>query len=416
MAASIVGFVGRDGNGLAGLELSYEKYLKGREGKFLVESDPHGRQIISNNEKIIEKPQDGMNVTLTIDETLQYKAEQVIAATTKKFSANFGMVLLMNPQNGELLALATSPQPDPNNYSKYSMSDWQSKPVSWVYEPGSTFKCITVAAGVDAGKCSRDSKLTFMRQIVVGGKVIENSHTITKWPEGAAYTVSEMLQQSLNTGVVQIGLKLGKDVFYNYIKKFGFGTAIKLGLPGESRGILRAPENWYASDIGMMTFGQGIAATPIQVLAALNAIANKGELIAPVLIKKVSSADENIVISKSKISLGRPISEKAARETTLIMEDVTYKGTGHRGKIEGFTVASKTGTAQKIKEGSIGYLKGHYVASYFAFAPTDNPKISMLVIIDDPKGSIWGESTAGPVFGELGSFALRYLNAKPNSL
>ena len=416
LAAGIVGFVGRDNDGLAGLELSAQKYLKGKEGKYLVEIDPSGREIVSSKERIIEKPQDGMNITLTIDETIQHKAEQVIAATAKKFSANFAMVLVMDPKTGELLAMASTPQLDPNNFDKYPLKDWQSRPVSWVYEPGSTFKCITVASAVDAGKVHRDSKITFLSKIVVGGKVIENSHHVTRWGEGAQYTVSEMLQQSFNTGAVQVGLKLGKDLFYKYIRAFGFGNYVDLGLPGESRGIVNPPDRWYAPDIGMITFGQSIAVTPVQLLAALSAIGNKGELLKPILIKKIASADEETVISHAKTVLGHPISEKAAAETTLIMEDVTYKGTGHRGAVDGFLVASKTGTAQKIVEGGVGYLKGHYVASYFAFAPASDPKVSMLIIVDDPKGSIWGESTAGPVFGELGDFVLRYLNAKPDAL
>jgi stage V sporulation protein D (sporulation-specific penicillin-binding protein) len=412
LAAQIIGFVGMDNQGLSGIELAFDQYLRGKEGRVITEGDPEGKELYGALREL-ESGIDGMNVTLTIDENIQYVAEREIEKQIEKSKALSGMCIVMDVKTGEILALASKPDFDPNLYRKSNKKLWHPRFVD-PFEPGSTFKLITAAAALEKKAITTETKLKALDSIVVGGKVIENAHDI-KWP-GKRISISEMLEESVNTGAVQVGLKLGPEKFYEGIMAFGLGKRTGFGLWGESNGIVRHWKNWYKPDIGMITFGQSIAVTPLQLLSAVSAFANQGKMVQPLLVKKIESLDGKFVKAFSQDGRGRAVSEKVASEIKKIMRNIVVKGTGKPARIKRFAVCGKTGTAQKAILGGRGYMKGHYIASFIGFAPLKNPQIISLVIIDDPKGTYWGSTVCGPVFKEVVKYSLRYLNVRPDML
>jgi len=412
LAAQVLGFVGADNQGLSGIELSYDRYLKGKTGQIITEGDPQGRELYGAVREI-DPGEDGMNVTLTLDQNLQYIAEQEIQAVVRQFKATSGMLIVMDAKSGELLALASKPDFDPNAYGKADSRLWHPRFLD-PYEPGSTFKLITAAAGLQDGVIDQNTKLKALNRLEIGGKIIQNSHQIA-WP-GPDISVSFMLEQSINTGAAQIGIMLGPERFYKRLKQFGFGELTDFGLDGESRGIVRYWENWYKPDVAMITFGQGIAVTPLQLLSAVSAFGNKGRAVKPYLVKRIESNDGNFVKVYAETERGRPVSEKVAAEMKKLMRDVVVSGSGRKAQMAWYSVGGKTGTAQKALPGGRGYLKGRYIASFIGLAPLSDPRIAALVIVDDPKGVIWGETVAGPAFKNVVEYALRYLNVKPDMI
>ncbi len=412
LASQLIGFVGLDNQGLEGVELAWDKYLRGKEGKVITEGDPQGKELFGVMREI-EAGEEGANLVLTIDSNIQYMAEKEIELQIGQSQAVSGTLVVMNAKTGEILALASKPDYNPNEFGKFNNRLWHPRFID-PYEPGSTFKLITVASGIEEGVIRPDSRVKALDRIEVGGKIIENSHKI-QW-KGGEITVAEVLEQSINTGTVQIGLKLGPERFYNRIRRFGFGETTDFGLNGESRGIIRHWQNWYKPDIAMITFGQSIAVTPLQLISAVSAFANNGMAVRPFLVKKVESDDGSFIKSFAQDFRGRAVSEKTVREMKGLMSRVVLYGSGKRARMAWFSVGGKTGTAQKALPGGRGYMKGHYIASFIGMAPLSDPEIICLVIVDDPKGSIWGESVCGPVFKNVVEYTLRYLNTKPDML
>ncbi len=412
LASQLLGFVGLDNQGLSGIELSYEENLKGKEGKVITEGDPEGRELYGAIREI-EPGSDGMNITLTIDENIQYIAEREIKKQIKKYRALSGTCIVMDAETGEILALASEPGFNPNSYKSFNAKRWHPRFLD-PFEPGSTFKVITVAAALDEGVISPETMLKSMDTITVGGKVIGNAHEID-WP-ARKISVSKMLEESINTGIVQVGLKLGPEKFYAKIKDFNFGQRTDFGLYGESRGILRHYKRWYKPDIAMITFGQSIAVTPMQLLSAFSAFANNGIMVKPYLVRKIEGIDSKFVKVNTRKEVGRAISKKATEQTKELMLNVVRLGTGRPARIASFKVIGKTGTAQKTRPGGRGYLKDHYIASFIGLAPFDDPKLICLVIVDDPRGKYWGSTVCGPVFKNVMEYSLRYLNVKPDMI
>lgn len=410
LAAQAIGFVGVDNQGLSGIELAYDDYLRGREGKVITEGDPKGRELYGALREL-DPGQDGMNLTLTIDENIQYVAERELARKIREMGALSGMCLVMDARTGELLAVASKPDFDPNDYQGSKRELWHPRFLD-PFEPGSIFKLVTVAAALEEGAITLDTRLKALNSIKVGGKVISNSHRID-WP-GSTISISEMLEGSINTGSVQVGLKLGKERFHHYITAFGFGERTGFGIWGESRGIVRPWQEWYASDIGMITFGQTIAVTPLQLLAAASVFANGGVMVKPYLVSKIESG--RFVRYFPQGRKRRVISEQVAAQMKELMHNVVAKGTGSRAAIKGFKVCGKTGTAQKVAPGGGGYLKDRYISSFIGFAPYRDPRVITLVIVDDPRKDYWAEKVCAPVFKDVTEYALRYLNARPDML
>ncbi len=412
LASQIIGFVGMDNQGLSGIEISYDKYLKGEEGSLIKDIDPRGREILTSNLRVLKSPTNGGDITLTIDEPIQYKAETEIRKMVESSHANSGSVIVMDIKSGEILALASYPDFDPNDYQKFNKNVWYNRVVTDVYEPGSTFKLITVASAIEEGVISKDTVVYCPDTIKLGGRTIKNSHRLKF--DTRNLSVKEILRESVNTGAVQIALKLGKEKFYKHIKDFGFGDYTGVGLFGESRGILNDPSVWNKPDIGMISFGQSIAVTPIQLLSSLTAIANGGIIVKPRLVKKIENDDANFMKVFAPEARGRAISEKVAGDMLDLCEDVVENGTGRAAKISGFRVGGKTGTAQKPRPGGGGYMEGHFVSSFIGFTPMDKPCIAVLVVVDDPKPVYWGEKIAAPVFKQVAEYALRRLNISPD--
>ena len=412
LASQVVGFVGVDNQGLSCIEQSYDDYLTGEAGTLISERDPGGREILTSNLRVLRPATNGMNITLTIDEPIQYKAETEIKKAVEGSHSNSGSIIVMDVKSGEILALASYPDIDPNAYQKYKPAFWNNRAVTDVYEPGSTFKLVTVASAIEEGVISKGTKVYCPDTIELGGRIIKNSHrTKTASPY---LSIKEILRESVNTGAVQIALKLGKEKFYDHIRHFGFGDYTNVGLPGESRGILKEPASWNKPDIGMMSFGQSISVTPIQLISSLSSIATGGIRMKPRLVKKIESSDSSFFKVFAPESRGQVMSAKTAGEMLDLCEDVVENGTGRLAKIPGFRVGGKTGTAQKARPGGLGYMEGHFVASFIGFTPLDDPRISVLVILDDPKPVFWGERVAAPVFKQVAEYSLRRLNVAPD--
>jgi len=412
LAAQLIGFVGADNQGLSGVELSFDDWLKGKESTIVTEGDPEGRELYGAIREV-EPGSEGCNIYLTIDENIQYVAEREIKDQIKRSSAVSGLIIVMDVKTGDILALASEPGFDPNDYKKVDKKRWHPRFLD-PYEPGSTFKVITTASALEEGAAALDTMLNAQDTIIVGGKVISNSHQI-HWP-GSKITISKMLEESINTCVVQLGLKLGSEKFYNKMKDFGFGKSTGIGLYGESRGILRHYSNWYKPDIAMMTFGQSIAVTPLQLASAFSAFGNEGEMVKPYVVRKIEGTDLKFIKVQTRERAGKAVSKKTAEDVKQLMRNVVLRGSGKRAAIESFGVVGKTGTAQKAMVNGIGYLKGHYIASFIGLAPLKDPRLLCLVIVDDPRGSIWGESVCGPVFKNVVEYSLRYLNVSPDML
>jgi cell division protein FtsI/penicillin-binding protein 2 len=412
LASQIVGFVGVDNQGLSGIEISYDDYLTGEAGTFTYEKDPGGREIVTSNLRVLKPATNGMNLTLTIDEPIQYKAETEIKKAVEESHSNSGSIIVMDVKSGEILALASYPDIDPNNYQKYKPAFWNNRAVTDVYEPGSTFKLVTVASAIEEGVITVNTKINCPDSIKLGGRIIKNSHKTKAGTKNLS--IKEILRESVNTGAVNIARKLGEEKFYDHIKHFGFDEKTDVGLPGESRGILKEPDSWDKSDIGMISFGQSIAVTPVQLISSLSSIVTGGIRIKPRLVKKIESDDSTFFKVFAPEIRGQAMSAKTAGEMLELCEDVVENGTGRLAKIPGFRVGGKTGTAQKVHPGGLGYMEGHYVASFIGFTPIDEPRISVLVVLDDPKPVFWGERVAAPVFKQVAEYSLRRLNIAPD--
>lgn len=412
LCSQVIGFVGVDNQGLSGVELAWDKDLEGKSGKVVTEGDPTGRELYGAVREI-EPSGDGKNVTLTIDSAIQYVAEREIARQVRETRAKSGMIIVMDAKNGDLLALASKPDFDPNNFGKFNSTLWHPRALN-PYEPGSTFKLILAASGLEQGVITPDSRLKALDQIEIGTRIVKNSHQI-KW-KGGTISISEMLEQSINTATVQVGIILGAQNYYKHIKQFGFGELTGFGLAGESRGVVMDWERWPKSAIGMTTFGQGLSVTPIQLLQAVSAFANKGKMVKPHLIKRVEGSDGSYLKVYDEKPERRAVSEKVAAEIVEMMRNVVVKGTGKKAQMAYFSVGGKTGTAQKAAPNGHGYLKNSFVTSFIGMAPLSDPRVITLVIVDEPQTSIWGETVAGPSFKVVTEHALRYLNARPDML
>jgi len=401
LASHILGFVGIDSQGLDGIELKYDKYLKGTPGRIVSETDAMSRELPFGVDKYIP-PQDGYDLQLTIDKVIQHIAERELEKALIEHSAKRGTIIVMDPKSGEILAMANKPDYDPNEYQKYPQSQWRNSAVSDAYEPGSTFKVITASAALEEGVVRPDDSFFDPGYIIVSGV------RIGCWRHGGhgSQTFIQVVENSCNPCFVNLVNKLGKERFMPYIKAFGFGELTGIDLPGEAKGIFN-PSGVGPVELATISFGQGISVTPIQLLTAISAVANDGKLIQPHVAKALLDKDGNVIHEFTATPVRQVISYETAQEMKKIMESVVSNGTGGRGAIEGFKVAAKTGTSEK-------YVSGKYVASYVGFVPADDPKLAALVIIDEPSGSpIYGGQIAGPVFQKVMSDSLNYLGIKP---
>ncbi len=407
LAANVIGFTGVDANGLGGLELKYDGLLLNPSFVIRGMRDARGRIMLTDPFVVRARRRSRHNLYLSIDKTIQYIAERELDAAVKRYGALGGSVIVSEPHTGRILAMASRPTFDPNNLSQSRPSDRRNRATARAYEPGSTFKPLLVAASLQEGTVSTADKF-FCKEgtFKVAGRAIHDSSR-RDWLD-----LYGILKFSSNIGAAKLGMLLGKKRFYKYIKALGFGEKTELAFPGETRGLVRPVEAWTPVDLATISFGQGIAVSPLQMLMAFNAVINGGLLMAPILVDKVVD-DKGTVTAKAEPKIIRRVfsSEVSATVRELLRGVTEPGGTGHKAALVNFSVAGKTGTSQKVDPSTGKYSEEHYVSSFVGFAPVENPRISMLVTIDEPQGRITaGGRVAAPVFGRVAERILTYLH------
>lgn len=392
MAAQVLGFVGTDDNGLSGIELALDSVVKGAETQQKEVVDALGRPMGDSGFNKA-RPQKMASVYLTLDSKIQFVLEDALDKAMKDTKAASAAVILMDPNTGAILGMANRPSFDPNTFYKYPATSWTNRAVSTIYEPGSVFKPIVGVMGLT------EKIITPTTMINDTGSIQIADRTIRNWDgEGMGLVpFQDVIKFSINTGMVQLGMQLGAQRMIDYSKKFGFGSVTGIELPGEEEGILYNPDHMYQPDIATMSIGQGIAVTPLQMLRAICAIANGGELLQPYIIDKIVMPDGRVLRQGQKKVVRRVMSEEVAAQMRGMMEQVVAAGGGKAAGIKGYRIAGKTGTAEKLAETG-GYAAGKYIASFVGFVPADKPQYAMLIMLDTPQGAFYGSQVSAPVF------------------
>ncbi|HEV2728381.1 MAG TPA: penicillin-binding protein 2, partial [Solirubrobacterales bacterium] len=395
MAGQVIGAVGSENQGLMGLEEGEEDVLGGSDGERRIVNDALGEPI---RLETVEESEDGEDIQLTLDPVIQQKTEEVLNGVGETYTPKGATAIVVDPRNAEILAMANWPPVDPGDLSEASNEDLLNRATGFTYEPGSTFKAITVSAALEEKLVSPLSEFTLPPTIQVADRVIEESH-----PRGTEnMTVSQILAHSSNVGSVEIGLEVGAEKFDKWIRRFGFGRPTGIQFPAEEQGLLLDLDEYSGSTMGNLPIGQGLSVTPIQMVAGYGAIANGGILKRPRLIERVG--EEPVEEPPGR----RVISKQVAAEVREMLEGVLAPGgTASEVSVPGYSLAGKTGTAEVAENGE--YSDTKYVASFIGFAPANNPQLLAAVIVDQPQGEIYGGSVAAPAFGRIAEFALPYL-------
>ncbi|ADQ07626.1 stage V sporulation protein D [Caldicellulosiruptor hydrothermalis 108] len=423
--AQVLGFTGIDDQGLSGLELYYDKYLRGKPGAISAQTDASGRAA-PFSEEFFKKPIDGYDLMLTIDETIQHFAEKYAQKALYDNKAKSVTIIVEKVKTGEILAMTSKPDFDPNkpfeliykdkfpDFDKLSQAEknkivqsmWRNRALTDTYEPGSTFKIVTAAAGLEEGVVNENSQFYCRGYVKVANAILKcwryyNPHGSENFVEG--------VQNSCNPVFIEVGQRLGKEKLYKYINLFGFGQKTGIDLPGEAKGIIQPLNRVGPVELATISFGQGISATPIQVISMINAVANDGVWVQPHVVKAIYDKDKKLIKSFDTPRKRRVLDQDVARRLKTILQSVVSNGTGHNAYLLGYKVAGKTGTSQKYDKTS-----KKYIASFGGFAPADNPEVSVLVIIDEPDPSLYyGGLIAAPVARDLLNDILRYLDIQP---
>ncbi|MCD4670206.1 MAG: penicillin-binding protein 2 [Actinomycetia bacterium] len=403
LAGAIIGFTGTDGNGLYGIEIEYESTLRGVNGRAEAEKDVLGN-IIPGNIKTYLEPVDGKDITLTLDSQIQYITEKSLAAAVEKYNAPGAVAIVMDPKNGEILAMASYPGFDPNDYQDYDEYSYKPAGISFTYEPGSTFKVINIASALENNTVGKEQVFNLPPYIQVSDRVIREIFRTGN----IQYSTKEIIQHSSNIGAVVVALSMGDRLYWEGIKRFGFGERTGIELPGEENGIVHDYTTWPASTIGALAIGQSISVTPLQLLRAVCCIANGGYLVNPTIIKETGLGAAQDPESGDGGG-DRIISEETARAVKDMMLAVVEDGTGKNAQIEDVSVCGKTGTAEKVNQNGRGYSEGRSITSFVGFAPYENPEIAIIIVVDEPQGperTVWGGTVAAPVFKEIMKYSL----------
>ncbi|MBI4256383.1 MAG: PASTA domain-containing protein [Candidatus Rokubacteria bacterium] len=407
LAAHVLGFEGVDG-GLEGVERAFNAELAGTPGKAIVGRDALGREVAAQH--VLRAPQPGHGVMLTIDRTIQYLAEREVDAAWRRTGARTAMAVVLEPRTGDILAIAIRPTFNPNTFLDVPSRDaWRNRAVTDPFEPGSTFKVIMAAAALEEGVVRPDDRINGE-----GGAITIAKTTIRDWKKYGWLTFGEVLQNSSNVGAIKVGLALGRDRYHRYMSAFGFGALTGVGLPGESRGLLREPGRWSALSLPTMSIGQEISVTALQMVAAFGAVANGGTLMQPRLVRATFDAEGRELRRFEPRAVRQVIAPETARTLTRLLVRVVDAGTGHNAAIPGYEVAGKTGTAQKLDPATRRYSHAPGVLSFVGWAPADEPRVAMLVMLDEPKNEKWGSEAAAPIFAAIGREVLRYLEVPPS--
>ncbi|QQS15924.1 MAG: penicillin-binding protein 2 [Candidatus Moraniibacteriota bacterium] len=412
LASQTIGFVGmRDDHyeGRYGIEASFEESLKGEAGFVSSKRDASGRRI-SIGEKSFLEPESGANIVLTIERVVQYEIEKILKESMEAFQADGGTIVVMDPKTGSILGLASFPDFNPNEYAKTeNVETFLNPAVSLAYEPGSVMKPITMAIGIEDGKVNAHTEYVDTGFVKEGGFVIKNA-------EGKVYgrsTMIQVLDESINTGVIFVERLVGNERFREYFTRFGFGAKTGIPLPAETAGNIRNLDNTNRStEFFTASFGQGVTVTPIQLVSAYAALANGGILMKPRIVDRQIFSDGRVEEVPPE-EVRSVVSKETAREIGMMLRDVVVNGHGKRADVPGYLVVGKTGTAQVAKSDAKGYEEGTNIGSFAGYAPLNDPRFTVLVKIDNPKNVEWAESSAAPTFQKVMKFLLESSNIEP---
>jgi cell division protein FtsI/penicillin-binding protein 2 len=411
--AHVLGIVNNTGDGFYGVEGYHNQMLRGGAGQRRVEQNPVGRELpFSPLEEV--PPDPGTSLILTIDRNIQYIAEQELLRALDEYGAESGTVLVMDPQTGSILALVSHPSYDPNNFAEAELRLLPDPAVSKMWEPGSIFKIVTWAAGLDSGTISPGTTFYDNGALEVGGRVIRNWDRQSR----GLVTMQDGLVQSLNTVAAFISTSTGKDQFYTYLRRFGFGTLTQIDLASEGPGMMKLPgdSNWFPSELGTNSFGQGVAVTPMQMIVAAGAVANRGMLMKPHIVDEIITEDQDGTLRRIRVEpmmVRWAISQETAQTLTQLLVRVVEQG-ATQAQIPGYRVAGKTGTAQIPT--AYGYHPSDTIGSFVGFAPADDPQFIVLVKLDKPRTSPWGSQTAAPTFRAIAERLFVYLQIPPDEI
>ena len=402
LAAHVLGHVGMDDQGLAGIELEYDTLLRGKPGQLLIERDARQRGF----RRAGHPPEPGSNLVLTLDENIQHIAEQELAAVVKQSRAVAGSVIVQDPFSGEILALANEPTFNPNRYADFRPAALRNWATNSSYEPGSTFKIITLAAALENNVTSVDEMIDCQL-----GSIVLAGHTIRDHTPFGLLSVMQIFEKSSDVGTIKLALRVGNDELYRHIRKFGIGEPTGIELPGEARGLTKPPDRWSKISIGAIAMGQEIGVTPLQMVGVASAIANGGWLMKPMIIR--TDGTTNASTSQDLNQRRRVISAETAATMQTMMASVVEVGTGKLARPEGYDAGGKTGTAQKIDPETRRYSYTDHVASFVGYAPAVAPQYTILVVLDSPRGIYHGGDIAAPVFKKIAEQILAYKNIPP---
>ena len=412
LAGHVLGFSGVDSEGLEGLEREYDAVLKSQAKRFERPRDARGRGYVPDDGLFVGAEDDGQELVLTLDQQVQYLAEAALRKGVSDSRAKGGFVIVQDPRSGEILAMAGTPTYNPNAFSKHRPDEWRNRAVTDVFEPGSTIKPLLVAAALDAGVV-KPNDIFFCENgsLDVADITIRDS----KKDGWGWLDVGKILSVSSNIGMIKIGRFLGKDAYYDSLLSFGLGTKSGLDLPGESAGLIPARKRWSSVTLASASFGHNVGVTGIQLTSAISAIANEGRLMRPYVVRRHLSAGGQVIRDVEPVEVRQVITPKTASTVTGMMEKVvSAEGTGPAGAIPDYRVAAKTGTAQKVDTISGGYSDAR-IASFVGFVPASKPRLTILVVVDEPKTSVYGGTVAAPIFREIADGALRYLTIPPDA-
>ncbi|MBX3236475.1 MAG: penicillin-binding protein 2 [Nitrospiraceae bacterium] len=403
LLSHVLGFAGMDDRGLEGIELRYEQYLRGEKRNVVLQRDALGRAVFPKglNE---EGAAGGHSLTLTVDEVIQYIAEKELDEAVSRSSAKSGTIVVMDPKTGGILAMAVSPRFDPNTVGALVPDRWRNRALTDTYEPGSTMKTVIAAAALEEKVMRPDSMLYGENGQFQIAKTVIHDHEKMGW-----MTFAQMIQKSSNIGAAKVGMALGEWRVFDYLKEFGFGDKTGIDLPGETGGLLKSPREWGKRSLASISMGQEVGVTPLQMVTAISAIANGGVLMKPHLVSEIRNAKGQLIAQTMPQARRRVISEDTARTLTHLLEGVVTNGTGGKAAIPGYRVAGKTGTAQKVDPRTGAYSSTLLVGSFLGYVPAEDPRLAMIVVIDEPHGEGWGGVVAAPVFRRVGEQVLNYL-------
>ncbi len=407
LASHLLGFTGLDekgydNRGLEGLEYHYDHYLRGQAERHSVPMDARRNSLDS---WALAVKNAGHNLVLTIDKNIQYMVERELEVTFRDEGAKYATVIIMNPHTGEILAMANYPNFNPNEFARYSQNSYKNRSVAWAYEPGSTFKVVQTAAALEEGLLS-----PYDRYDNHSGFLKAHSRTHAEWMESGLLSVEEILIKSNNVGAAKISAQLGDLLFYEYIKRFGFGEITGIDFPGEVSGKMRELKDWSSISLQSLSIGQEISVTPLQMAVAFAVIANGGVLYKPYIVQEIQKMDGTPVSQTEPTKVRRVISRKTAQFLREILTKVVERGTGHLAATKGYRVGGKTGTAQKYNNMLNDYSSTSLVTSFIGFAPAEHPQVVIATIIDEPAHNEWGGTVAAPLFKRIAERVLPYLD------